>query len=234
VCCGGALDSCVAGGFDAVGGLLSVWASPAGFDSCVAAGFDSVRGLATGFVSVRAVLLSVRGSAAGFGSCVAAGFDSVRGLAAGFVSVRAVLSVRGSAADFDSCVVAGFDSVRGLAAGFVLPVFVCVAREVSDVREDAALLAVARSEAGAFAATTPVPLNSPGFAVAATAGRPWLTEANWLRSERAALSCSTCAAAGGMWRSCAKVSSWAVGRAFTPPVPPLKLTRVTFCTTVFW
>ena len=39
--------------------------------------------------------------------------------------------------------------------------------------------------AAALAGTTPAPLNSPGFAVAATSGFPRFTEANWLRLEAA-------------------------------------------------
>jgi len=34
--------------------------------------------------------------------------------------------------------------------------------------------------AAALAGTTPAPLKFPGFAVAATVGLPWFTEANWV------------------------------------------------------
>jgi hypothetical protein len=39
-------------------------------------------------------------------------------------------------------------------------------------------LAVTRLEADPLAATTPEPLNTPGFGVAATGGCPWLIAAN--------------------------------------------------------
>jgi hypothetical protein len=57
--------------------------------------------------------------------------------------------------------------------------------------------------AAALAGTTPAPLKFPGFAVAATAGFPWFTEANWLRSEAAACRCSVCAVVGCVCCSCA-------------------------------
>jgi len=138
----------------------------AGFDSAglasrVAAGFVSVRGLAAD--------LAAGFDSAGLASRVAAGFDSVRGLAADL------------AAGFDSAglasrVAARLVSVRDLAVDFVLLALVREAFEVPDERVAAVLLADPRLDAdvepAAFAATTPEPLNSAGFAVAATAGRP--------------------------------------------------------------
>ena len=75
--------------------------------------------------------------------------------------------------------------------------------------------------------TTPCPEKSPGLDVAAMAGLPWLTDANSERFVLAACTCCVCVVVGGMCCSCAQVSSCAVGLAIVPPVPPLKLTRVT-------
>jgi hypothetical protein len=98
---------------------------------------------------------------------VAAGFDSVREVPAGFVSERDLVAdlVSLPAVLLDDDLAVGDVSVRE-------------EREEADVRVDAVLLELTRSEDKAFAVTTPGPLNSPGFAVAATAGLPWLTEAN--------------------------------------------------------
>jgi predicted cobalt transporter CbtA len=131
-----------------------------GLGSRAEAGFEAAGGaggLAAGLDS------------AGFASWVAAGLASGRGLAADL------------AAGFDSAglasrVAAGFVSVRDLAADRVLLPLVRVAFEVPDGRVAAVLLVDPRLDAdvdpAAFAATTPEPLNSAGFAVAATAGRP--------------------------------------------------------------
>jgi hypothetical protein len=57
-----------------------------------------------------------------------------------------------------------------------------------------------------LAATTPLPVNSPGLEVAATAGRPWFSEARRLLSELAARSCWNCAGAAAACCSCAATS----------------------------
>lgn len=75
-----------------------------------------------------------------------------------------------------------------------------------------------------LAATTPLPVNSPGLEVAATAGLPWFSEARRLLSELAVRSCWNCAGAAATCCSCAAASSSRVGRAVVPPLPPLKLT----------
>src|SRR6266851_8583156 len=72
-----------------------------------------------------------------------------------------------------------------------------------------------------LAATTPLPLNSPGLPVAATAGRPWFSDAKFCLSWLAMCSCRVCAASGSRWCSCSALSSSWLGRALTPPSPPL-------------
>lgn len=81
---------------------------------------------------------------------------------------------------------------------------------------DEPLAAALRGAAADFADTTPLPENCPGFALAATDGLPWFTEANcarfvlrlFLRGSQVLFSCSA-------------LRSAAVGSAFTPPSPPL-------------
>src|SRR5882762_7212811 len=84
------------------------------------------------------------------------------------------------------------------------------------------------------AATTPCPENTAGFWVAAIGGRPPFTDARSELSPRAFCSCSRCPGVNPTWRSCCAASCTALGRAATPPLPPLKLTRltVTLLTTV--
>ena len=116
------------------------------------AGFDSVLGLVSVLGScVVAALDSVFGLASDLGSCVVAGFDSVFALA----------SVLGSRA------ASVFVSVRGLLSAPVELSVRALAAELDSEREFPM-----RSEADALAWTTPGPLNSPGFAVATTDGRP--------------------------------------------------------------
>src|SRR5208337_2213271 len=94
----------------------------------------------------------------------------------------------------------------------------------SFVRIVAALLSAAGALYGApasLAATAPEPLNSPGFAVAATAGRPWFTDAKSSWFVLAACTCWVCIAVAGVCCWCIAVSSAAVGRAISPPSPPL-------------
>jgi hypothetical protein len=79
-----------------------------------------------------------------------------------------------------------------------------------------------------LAATTPLPVNSPGFDVAAIAGVPWFTEARSALLVLAAVWCCVCAAVAGVCASLAAACSCGVGCADVPPVPPLKLTFVTF------
>lgn len=50
--------------------------------------------------------------------------------------------------------------------------------------------------AAALAATTPFPLKTPGFALAATVGCPWFTEANCARLVLAVCSCCICSEVG--------------------------------------
>src|SRR5205823_4155143 len=72
--------------------------------------------------------------------------------------------------------------------------------------------------------------------VAATSGRPWLTEARKLRSPRAPSKWRFCSAVMETWRSCSALRSSRLTSARMPPGPPLKLTRVTlrsFTTTRF-
>src|SRR5882762_4152714 len=84
------------------------------------------------------------------------------------------------------------------------------------------------------AATTPCPENTAGFWVAAIGGRPPFTDARSELSPRAFCSCSRCPGVNPTWCSRCAASCTALGRAATPPLPPLKLTRltVTLLTTV--
>lgn len=86
-----------------------------------------------------------------------------------------------------------------------------------------ALLAVRASgfAFGSLAATTPPPLNSPAFRVAATDGRPLFSDAHCLRSLRAAASCFLCMDVASKCRSRAAASSRVEARALSPPCPPL-------------
>ena len=72
-----------------------------------------------------------------------------------------------------------------------------------------------------LAGTTPRPVNTPGFAVAATVGLPWFTDANCARLVRAARTCCVCAAVAAARRSRAAANCAAVGRTVAPPLPPL-------------
>src|ERR1019366_8658160 len=72
-----------------------------------------------------------------------------------------------------------------------------------------------------FAATTPAPENTPGFAVAAIGGLPWFALARKAGLPRAACTCCCCAAVGERCCTCAAANSTAVGWASTPPLPPL-------------
>src|SRR5580704_16831648 len=83
-----------------------------------------------------------------------------------------------------------------------------------------------------LAATTPLPLNSPGLAAAAIAGRPWFSDAKFCLFWLAMCSCRVCAASRWVWCSCCALSSSCVGRATTPPSPPLKATWFSFTITV--
>jgi len=70
--------------------------------------------------------------------------------------------------------------------------------------------------------------NASGRELAATSGRPWFTEASIVLLELASRWCWVCAAVIDTRRLRAE-SSAAVGRAFTPCGPPLKLTRFPLC-----
>ena len=85
------------------------------------------------------------------------------------------------------------------------------------------------------AATTPLPVNSPGLVVAAIAGRPWFSDASRALLALAVRSCWSCAGMAATCCSCAAASSSGVGRAVVPPLPPLKLTLIApgSTTTVF-
>jgi hypothetical protein len=62
-----------------------------------------------------------------------------------------------------------------------------------------------------FPGTTPLPLNSAGFEVAATAGLPWFTEASSVLLELAACSCWVWRGVAATCCSCAADSSCGVG-----------------------
>lgn len=83
-----------------------------------------------------------------------------------------------------------------------------------------------RSSVAAFPGRAPRFSISPGRLVAATAGCPWFTLAESDLSAAAACSCCVCSAVGGVWCARPAASSAAVGRAWVPPLPPLKLTRL--------
>ncbi len=78
----------------------------------------------------------------------------------------------------------------------------------------------------ACACTTPGPLKAVGCAVAATAGRPWFCASRSAGSCRAICTCCCCTAVG--WTCCSRPIAicCGVGRACSPPWPPLKLTRL--------
>jgi len=76
-----------------------------------------------------------------------------------------------------------------------------------------------------FAATTPLPANSPGFAVAAIAGLPWFSDARRALFSLAVRSCWSCEGTAATCGSCVAACSSCVGRTVVPPDPPLKLTR---------
>ena len=61
---------------------------------------------------------------------------------------------------------------------------------------DVALAVAGRFEFTALAAITPLPLNTPGLALAATVGCPWFTDASCARFVLAACSCWVCAVVG--------------------------------------
>src|SRR6516164_8577839 len=77
-----------------------------------------------------------------------------------------------------------------------------------------------------FAATTPLPANSPGLAVAAIAGLPWFSEASSALFSLAVCSCWSCEGTAATCCSWAAACSSCVGRTVVPPDPPLKLTLV--------
>lgn len=135
---------------------------------CVVAGIVSLRGLGSDFGSRVADLVSVLGFDSVFGSCVAAGFVSVRGLDSDFGSRMVdLVSVLGSDSVFGSRVVAALVSVCDLASDLV------------SVRGLASAgLVVVRSRDAVLAGAAVEDLNAAGLAVAVTAERPWLTEAN--------------------------------------------------------
>lgn len=74
---------------------------------------------------------------------------------------------------------------------------------------------------GSRAATTPRPLKSPAFGVAAISGRPWFTVASRLRLLRATCSWRVCSEVGATCLMRATCCSATVGRAVSPPLPPL-------------
>src|SRR6516162_8642199 len=76
------------------------------------------------------------------------------------------------------------------------------------------------------AATTPLPANSPGLAVAAIAGLPWFSEASSALFSLAVCSCWSCEGTAATCCSWAAACSSCVGRTVVPPDPPLKLTLV--------
>ena len=95
-----------------------------------------------------------------------------------------------------------------------------VDRSKLDARFAFATVLVGR-EPAAVAATAPRPENSPGRAVAATAGRPLFTEAKCARLALAVCSCWTCSEVAVMCRSRFAAISTDVARALIPPLPPL-------------
>src|SRR5215471_6178415 len=76
-----------------------------------------------------------------------------------------------------------------------------------------------------FAATTPLPANSPGLVVAANVGVPWFSEASRALFSLAVRSCWSCEGTAATCCSCVATCSSCVGRTVVPPDPPLKLTR---------
>jgi len=82
----------------------------------------------------------------------------------------------------------------------------------------------------------PLPADERKLAklIAAIGGRPPFTDARSELSPRAFCSCSRCPGVNSTWCSRCAASCTALGRAATPPLPPLKLTRltVTLLTTV--
>jgi hypothetical protein len=93
--------------------------------------------------------------------------------------------------------------------------------------------AVPPSAIASWAAITPLPLNWLGLAVAVIAGRPWFSLSSRLRFVLAVCWCYICTAVGATSGSRAKLSCSGVGRAVSPPVPPLMLVlTLLFTTTV--
>ena len=75
-------------------------------------------------------------------------------------------------------------------------------------------------------------LKDAGSVRARFSGRPWFTFANWARSWLARISFWCCAASGAVCCSRAQRSSSPLGRIWTPPRPPLKLTRLSLRTSI--